>query len=33
MDNDNLTTASSAQIQIGIVLIDKVRKPSIEQKS
>ena len=30
MDNDNLATALSAQIQNGIVQIGKVRKPSVE---
>ena len=30
MDNDNLATALSAQIQISIVLIGPVRKPSVE---
>ena len=30
MDNDNLATALSAQIQISIVLISTVRKPSVE---
>ena len=30
MDNDNLATALSAQIQISIVLIGTVRKPSVE---
>ena len=30
MDNDNLATALSAQIQISIALIDAVRKPSAE---
>ena len=30
MDNDNLTSALSAQIQISIVLIDMVRKPLVE---
>ena len=31
MDNDNLGTALSAQIQISIVLIAILRKPSVEQ--
>ena len=30
MDNDNLATALSAQIQISITLIGMVRKPSVE---
>ena len=30
IDNDNLATALSAQIQISIVLISMVRKPSVE---
>ena len=30
MDNNNLVTALSAQIQISIALISLVRKPSIE---
>ena len=30
MDNDNLATALLAQIQISIVLIGTVRKPSVE---
>ena len=30
LDNDNLATALSAQIQISIVLISMVRKPAVE---
>ena len=30
MDNDNLATANESQIQISIVLIGTVRKPSVE---
>ena len=30
IDNDNLATALSAQIQISIVLIGTVRKPSVK---
>ena len=30
MDNDNLATAMSAQIQISVALIGMVRKPSVE---
>ena len=32
MDNDDLVTAMSAQIQIRVVLIGMVRKPSLEPK-
>ena len=30
MDNDNIATALSAQIQISIALIGMVKKPSVE---